>query len=233
MEKRRTLAIILAAGSGSRMKSTITKQQMLLFGKTLLNRCVGAFEQCRIVDEITVVCKDDELDFAKEQTQEFSKVKSIIPGGDTRAASAMAAVSLIEDDYDGIIMIHDCARCLISASDITAVADAAYVHGAATASAPVVDTVKLINSEGFVIDTVDRQKLRVAQTPQAFDFRLYKKAAEKSGCDAEITDDNMLMERIGYPVLAVETSRNNIKITTPEDIALAEYLISRNGDIYE
>ena len=231
--KRKTTAIILAAGNGSRMNSDITKQRMTVLGKTLLKRSVTAFEETELIDDIIVVVRDDETDFARRETEGFTKVRAIVTGGKTRRESAERAVGALSENYCGIIMIHDAARCLICKEDISSVAKAAYESGAASAVYAVFDTVKLTDKDGRIIGTVDRDTIRIAATPQAFDFALYKQAMEKSADDDAITDDNMLLEKMGIPVTAVNTSRQNIKITTPEDILYAEYVIGRNADKYE
>ena len=232
MSKKRITAVILAAGCGSRMGSDITKQRMTVFGKTLLYRSVAAFERSSLVDDIVVVCRADEENFALSQTKDLKKVRAIIHGGNTRAESAAIAARFIEDD-SGIIMIHDAARCLVLPEDISKVATSALKTGAATAAYPVTDTVKLLGKSGNITSTTDRSRLLIAQTPQAFDLSLYKRAIDICPSDVNVTDDNMLIERMGIEVTPVMTSKYNIKITTPEDIAYAEFVIGRNTDKYE
>ncbi len=223
-----TTALILAAGVGSRMGSDKTKQTMNILGKSVLRRAVEPFEACRFVNEIILVCREDEFDFAKTETAGFSKVTKIVSGGKTRAESAINGFSHVGNKECGYVLIHDAARCLITCSDIEKIANAAYEHGCATASNLVSDTVKTVDESCVVTGTVPRVNLRTVQTPQAFENRLYSKAIESIGVpDESITDDNMLMERIGVDVYAVQTDCFNIKITNPSDIAYAEFIIGK------
>jgi 2-C-methyl-D-erythritol 4-phosphate cytidylyltransferase len=229
MAKKHTTAVILAAGSGTRCSGDKTKQRIELCGKTVLRRAVEAFAAAAVVDSIIVVAKADETDFVGQELSGIEKPVSIIVGGSTRSASAKAAAMSLPADYSGVIMIHDAARCLISVNDIEAVAAAAYEHGAATASMPVTDTVKMLDADGLVSSTVDRSILKIAATPQAFDFAAYKKAAlECSVDDASVTDDNMLLELSGVKIFPVSTSKYNVKVTTAEDLEYARFLIERS-----
>lgn len=232
MEKKitqRVIGIILAGGSGSRMGADTTKQKMQILGKSVLYRSAYAFEKCEAVDEIIIVAKEDELDFAREETAELSKVKRIVRGGSCRAESAKCGF-LEVDDENSLILIHDAARCMVLPSDIEAVVNDALEHGCATASCPVVDTIKQVGEDARVEKTVPRDNLRAVQTPQGCHYSLYKRAVEACECLSAVTDDNMLLEAIGLKPYCSETSRNNIKITTMSDIALAEFLLAGRGD---
>lgn len=222
--------IILAAGSGKRMSSPKTKQTMEIFGKSILQRCVEVFEKCSLVSDITVVAKEDEIGFAEAVLSHCVKVKNVIIGGKCRAESAIIGFKSLENK-SGIVMIHDACRCLITEKEIRDVANCAAEVGAATASLPIRDTIKKCDPDKNIIKTVPRENLYAVSTPQAFKYEIYKRAAEACPFpDESITDDNMLVENIGVSIRCVETLATNIKITVPEDIELAEFIITKRGD---
>ncbi len=222
-------AIILAAGSGSRMSSDTTKQRMCLLGESVLRRSLRAFSSCDKISSIVVVCRADEVDWAREELSSFSKVCAIISGGKTRAESAKLGFASIPAESE-FVAIHDAARCLITEENISRVIDAAIKYDAATAGSFVTDTVKQLDGD-MISSTLPRERLFIAHTPQIFKCSLYSEALEKSGADGKITDDNMLIESIGIKIHPVDTGKNNIKLTTPEDIAYAEYVIERRCSV--
>lgn len=224
-EKQITSAVILAAGMGSRMRSDVTKQKMIICGKSVLYRSVSAFERAEEIDEIIVVCRDGETEFAGCELSEFKKVKHIVLGGATRRESAERGFGAVSDRAR-FVAVHDAARCVISPELIDLVCRAAYEHRAASAAAPVTDTVKATDAGGMIVKTVPRDGLLLAQTPQIFDRDLYKSALAAFSAE-EVTDDNMLLELSGVPVYPVVTDRYNFKITTRRDIEYAEFLIQR------
>lgn len=227
MNKYNVSAVILAAGSGSRMNAETTKQQLLVAGKTVLRRSLEAFDACPDITSIVVVTRDGEQEFAKEQASGISKVCNIVIGGKTRAESAKIGFEAIPSDTD-IVAIHDAARCLITPNGISKVITDAVAHGAATASMRVTDTVKLVDSLGFVSGTPDRNFVMLASTPQVFKTDIYKAAlAAADVTDPAITDDNMLVERAGYKVFCTDTGKENIKITQAGDIEYAEFILRR------
>ena len=220
-------AVILAAGSGSRMKLDITKQKILLGKESVLHRTVRIFQGCESIDSIIVVCRADEIDFAKEETSKFSKVREIVVGGETRFESARLGFLAIPENSD-YVAIHDAARCFVSSDMISAVVLDAKKYGAATASAEVTDTVKSVDADNRISATVDRDTLVLVQTPQIFRTDLYKKAVEAYDGRINVTDDNMLVELIGVKPYCTDTGKRNIKITTVEDLNFANYLL--NGE---
>ena len=225
-------AIILAAGCGSRMNSSITKQQMTILGESILFRSVKSFNESELVDSIVVVARDDEIEWAREELKDYSKVCALVSGGKTRAESAKIGFASIPESCT-FVAIHDAARCLITTENIKAVAEAAFVHGAATAATAVTDTVKHIGDDGFVNTTLPRGDLMLAQTPQIFSRKLYESALLLTDADDSITDDNMMVELTGAKVYPVETGKQNIKITTVDDIAYAEFVLERRGSMNE
>lgn len=224
-------AIILAAGSGNRMGADTTKQKMNICGKSLLWHSVKAFSDCLHVNSIVIVSKSDEMDWARAELSEFSKIEAVVAGGNTRAESARLGFAAVSNK-SGFVAVHDGARCLIRPRDIDAVINAAFVHGAATAAASVTDTLKY-SDDGFIKNTVSRSNLFSAQTPQVFKAELYGKALAASEADDSVTDDNMMMEKIGINVAVVITGKHNIKITTGDDLDYAEYILSGGGRMTE
>lgn len=223
-------AVILAAGVGSRMRSPITKQRMVICGESVLKRCVRTFDECSMIDAVVVVCREDERKFASEETREFKKVLSIVNGGNTRAESARKGFEAIPEKSD-FVAIHDAVRCLVTVDMIESVVAAAFENGAATAAKKITDSVKRVDSNGIILESVPRDDLFAMQTPQVFRTSDYSLGLSLSHDDATITDDNMIVERVGVSVRCVECGSDNIKITTPEDIVYAKFIIKRrNGD---
>jgi 2-C-methyl-D-erythritol 4-phosphate cytidylyltransferase len=204
------------------MKSEKNKMLLEIMGKTVIERSVEAFLENPEIDEIIVTAREQELDTYISLFDD-ERVTFVI-GGATRQQSVKNAVETI-DEADFII-IHDGARPFIRQEEIDNTLRQAYEHGAAAVGVPVKDTIKVKDSEGFIADTPDRSTLFAIQTPQIFRFDLYKRAleeADKSGKD--YTDDCQLVEALGERVMTVEGDYSNIKITTPDDIALAENIL--------
>ena len=222
-------AVILAAGSGSRMKMDVTKQRLMILGKSVLRRTAEAFDACLRVSSITVVVRGDEADFAEKELHGIGKLKNIVIGGQTRPESARIGF-LSVCDFADYVAIHDAARCLVTPDMIEAVINDALKYGAATASSRLTDTVKMCDGGDMIRSTLDRNELRLVQTPQVFRCDLYSRALRSvSDLDACFTDDNMLLERIGVKIYCTDTGKRNIKITEKEDVLLAEFLIT-NGE---
>ena len=220
-------AIILSAGSGSRMNASVTKQKLCICGKSVLYHSVKAFASCTDISSIVVVSRPDELDFAREELSSFEGI-SIVPGGKTRIESARNGfIKALELDSD-YVAIHDSARCLVTPDIISKVISDAKRYGAATASTKVTDSIKDVGNDGFILGTRDRNTLRIMQTPQIFDKKLYKRAIEVTDInDTTVTDDNAMVERLGVKIYSTETGKENIKLTFFEDLSYAEYVIER------
>ena len=164
MNNDRVCAILLAGGSGTRMKLSTTKQKLMIKGQSVLFRAVSSFEKCREISDIILVGRDDELDFAKEELSVgFKKLRKIVIGGKTRLQSAANGFFAIDFDTH-LVAIHDVARCLIQPEMITKVVLDAEKYGAASACYPVVDTVKTVDDGGFIVSTQKREKIRLATT---------------------------------------------------------------------
>lgn len=232
---RPTSAIIVAAGSSSRMGETggVTKQHMELLGIPVVVRSLLAFQQCELISEIVVVARAaDELAIYDEYKINYglTKLVSVVPGGETRQASVLRGFDAVSPKSD-FVAIHDGARCLVTPEIIEKVCLAAYRNRAATAATAVRDTVKLADKHGFIDSTIDRSLVWLAQTPQVFYTPLYRAAAYNATEEEFVaTDDNSLVERIQNPVKLVECGRQNIKITTPDDIQLAEQILAERGE---
>ena len=229
-----TAAVILAGGTGSRMGDTggVAKQWLRLGGVTVLEHSVRAFEECPHIDEIVVVVRRGEGDSAAALLRAMGtkKVRAVVAGGATRQHSAYNGARRVSDKTK-YIAVHDAARPLVSPEDISAVVTTAYRERAASLGSPVVDTVKRVDSRGYVIETKDRRELWLAATPQVFSYPMYLSAAKAAlRMRHDVTDDNMLMESIGQRVRMVAARSEVMKITTPRDLAVAEALIERKGE---
>ena len=232
--KRDCTAIVLAAGRGSRMKSSVKKQYLDLNGRPVLYYSLYAFEQSDLVDEILLVTGEEQIEYCRKEIVEkfgFTKVKDILAGGKERYESVyngLCRAAMRNEKQDGVVLIHDGARPFVDGRIIERAYHAAVTYDACVAGMPVKDTIKLADAEGFAETTPDRSRVWMVQTPQAFDMKLVKKAYDlmmREGL-TQVTDDAMVVERmLKHPVKLVEGSYNNIKITTPEDLPIAEELM--------
>ena len=226
----RATAVIVAAGSGTRFGGD--KLQMLLGGQPVLLHSLLAFERAELVDEIVLVARPDRVEETKARCESFGlkKLACVVPGGATRTDSCYAGI-LNASGRSKLIAIHDGARPLVTPALVDAVLWDAYRHGAAIPAIPVRDTVKLAKDR-IVTETPDRSRMFAAQTPQCFQRDVICAAllsAIQSG--AELTDDASAVERLGGAVWLSEGSEENVKITTPLDLALAEIIWQRrNGE---
>ncbi|MGE4284565.1 MAG: 2-C-methyl-D-erythritol 4-phosphate cytidylyltransferase [Clostridia bacterium] len=220
-------AIIVAAGKGTRMQSSKNKQFINIIDRPVLAYTLQAFEDCGAVDEIIIVAREQDIMLCKEivDISKLNKVKKIILGGRERQDSVYNGLQEISDK-SSIVIVHDGARPLIIPKHIEIAVDTAIKYGAAAVGVRVKDTIKLVDDEKNILDTLDRSRLWAVQTPQVFKVQWLRQAYIKAR-EEEITatDDCMLVERLGYHVKMVEGSYENIKITTPEDIFLAEAII--------
>ena len=221
-----TSAVILAGGSGTRVGADKTKQMIELCGKPLVVHTLLAFEACDYVNEIVVVAKQDEIAKYEEFRTAYGlrKLTKIVAGGETRQMSAKDGFDAA-DERAAYVAIHDGARALVTPEQIGEVILAAYAHGAAIAATRATDTVKYA-SGGFVAETLDRNDIWLAQTPQVFRDEIYRAAAytaEKDGFAA--TDDASLAEHIGIGVYLVDCGAENFKVTVGSDLSRAEILL--------
>ncbi len=222
-----TTALIVAGGNSSRMGDGVSKQLLKLSDTPAVVHTLLAFERAETVDEIIVAAKKDELslyaDFARKY--HITKFKKAVAGGDTRQQSVKHAFAAISDKTN-FVAIHDGARCLVTPAEIDRVCEAAHVSGAAAAAVRAEETVKQ-EKGGLIAETLDRDHIWLARTPQVFGTDVYRAAlaiAERDGIT--VTDDCALVEHIEYRIRLVPCSKHNIKITTAEDIPLATAILS-------
>lgn len=233
----KTAAIVLAAGSGSRMNLDVKKQYMEIGGKPLIYYALKTFEESLINDIVLVVSRGDEEYVRKEIVEKygFQKVIAIVEGGMARYHSVRRGLEAAAPDTD-YAFIHDGARPFVTQEIILRALHAVKEFGACVVGMPVKDTIKLADDKGFAISTPDRDKTWLIQTPQVFTYnmildlyrRLDREEGELMARGVNITDDAMVVEYFtDKKVKLVEGSYNNIKITTPDDITAAEAILSR------
>ena len=224
-------AIIAAGGRGERVGGSLPKQFIEIKKKPLLVYTVENFEKCERIDEIVLVVPEEYVGLSSYQIVDvfnFRKIRKIISGGKERRDSVYKALLSLPGNTD-IVTIHDGVRPFISIEKIIKSIEMCKEDKAVILALPINETVKRVEDR-FVITTLDREKLWVAQTPQTFEYKLILEAYKKAMEDGFIgTDDSSLVERLGFKVKILEGNYENIKITTPEDLALAERMIERSG----
>lgn len=230
----KSVAIVLAAGKGSRMKSDIQKQYLLIKDRPVLYYSLKAFEDS-FIDEIVLVTGAEEISYCRDEIVKkyaFTKVTKIVAGGKERYHSVYAGLQAIEDcDY---VFIHDGARPFVTEQILTRAYETVKKEHACVVGMPVKDTIKLADESGYAADTPRRDLLWIVQTPQVFSFSLIKEAytvflkqeQELLSQGIKMTDDAMVAEMFSdKKIRLVEGSYENIKITTPEDLRIAEALL--------
>lgn len=224
-------AVVLAGGQGKRMQSKVQKQYLLLSGKPLIVYALEAFEKSP-VDKIVLVTGAGEEDYAQEtivNAYGFSKVSAVVAGGKERYHSVYEGLKQLEDcEY---VLIHDGARPMVTEEIIGRAIAGARQYRACVVGMPVKDTIKMANEDEFAEITPDRSRLWQVQTPQAFSYELVRTAYDEimadSALQSGITDDAMVVEsRTDCKVKLIKGSYENLKVTTPEDLLLAEALLS-------
>jgi 2-C-methyl-D-erythritol 4-phosphate cytidylyltransferase len=220
-------AIIPAAGQGLRLGGSVPKQFLHLDGKPILSHTLDAFQNSGLIDSIILVVPEHEINETREQwLNNPPLVKKIIAGGKQRQDSVANGFNELDADTD-LVVIHDGVRPFISSAMISDALTAATEYGAAITAIPVNDTIKQVNDSDLVEQTLNREKLRRVQTPQAFKYELLNKAFAKAGADSYYgTDEASLIEYIQEPVKIINGSELNIKITRKEDLVLAEQILT-------
>nr|WP_330393434.1 2-C-methyl-D-erythritol 4-phosphate cytidylyltransferase [Anaeromicropila populeti] len=225
MKKNKVAAIVLAAGQGRRMNSSVPKQYLVLNDKPVLYYALKVFEDS-LVDEIVLVTGKNQIDYCKENIVEkyhFQKVVSIVEGGKERYDSVRIGLNAIKNaDY---VYIHDGARPFVTNCMIEKTYSAVQKEGACVVGVPVKDTIKIADQSDYVVETPRREFVWTVQTPQVFEYQLILNAYEKLSWNkaADVTDDAMVLESMtGHKVKLVMGSYENMKITTPEDLVIAE-----------
>ncbi len=222
-------AIIVAAGKSKRIQNKLPKQFIEIGGKPVLSHTLESFEKCEEVDEILLVVSEDWLTYCSAEIVDkygFMKIKKVISGGERRQDSVYKGLLAVPNNTS-IVVIHDGVRPLVRASKITESITMCKECKAVILAVPIKETVKRIE-DGSVHTTLNRERLWIAQTPQTFDYKILLDAFEKAKSDGFIgTDDASLVERLGIEVKIIEGDYDNIKITTPEDLVLAEEILRK------
>lgn len=234
MEKKNITAIVLAAGKGKRMSGKVQKQYMEVLGKPLLFYSLDAFENSS-VDEIVLVVGQGECGYCREQIVGrfgFKKVTEIVEGGKERCDSVYEGLKAAAGSSH--VLIHDGARPCVTNQLITNAIAGAIKYQACVAGMPVKDTIKILDQDGFACLTPDRSSLWLVQTPQAFTYNLIMEAYNRlfhcTGSRDRVTDDAMVVESMtNHKVKLIQGDYSNIKVTTPDDMILAEAFLSRRN----
>lgn len=216
-------AVIVCAGNSTRMGLNKSKQFIDLLGKPAVYYTLKAFETSITVNEIIIVCRDcDRNEFLSiKDKYNFTKIKSIVNGGETRSISVKNGI-MATDENSTTVAIHDGARCLVTKEEIEKVVLSAMSTDASVLGVAVKDTIKVVNPDNTIKDTPDRGSLRAIQTPQVFDKKKYLKFLAMAESDAvDFTDDCKLFEYCGHIVTVVDGLYTNIKLTTQDDITMA------------
>lgn len=219
-------AIIVAAGSGQRFSSGTPKQFVSLLGKPLILHTLEKFESCDSIDAIVLVLSDQgrQLFETSNFASDITKLRSVVMGGATRAESVRNGLNAV-DPSTNVVAVHDGARPLVTVNEITRTVEKAAETGAACLVTPITDTIKTVRGDE-IAGTLDRDKLRRALTPQAFNFAVLRRAFELGDLSDAVTDECYLVEKLGHPIAFVEGGSQNIKVTRPEDLVFAEALLS-------
>lgn len=235
--KEKTAAVVLAAGKGKRMNSDIPKQYMLLRDKPVLYYSLKVFQES-FVDEIVLVAEKGEEEFCRKEIIEkygFTKVKHIAAGGTERYFSVANGLEAVSQDCD-YIYIHDGARPFVTQAIIKEALAEVRTHKACVAAMPVKDTIKIADEQDFAVSTPRRDLVWMMQTPQVFQASLIRRAYRKLLSEekklrsqgVQITDDAMVVETLlSHPVKLFRASYENIKITTPEDLLIADGILEK------
>lgn len=229
MSDIKNIAVILAGGSGQRFGTALPKQFLPLAGKTVIEHSIEAFEQCAAIDEIAVVMNADYLPMMQEiiDRNGWLKVRKLLPGGAERHFSTLSAINAYEGCSDINLIFHDAARPAVSQRIINEVVEALQTHDAVAVAVPSTDTVFEVSEEGrYITGIPSRQRLRCAQTPQAFRSAVIQEAYRKALQDPQFTstDDCGVLHKYSpeVPIFIVLGDTCNIKLTYPEDTVILE-----------
>lgn len=219
--------VIVAAGTGSRMKKDINKQFIKLKNKEIVAHTIEKFYNSENIDDIVVVIREDEEEYFNKNIKEkygFTNIK-VAHGGNERQDSVFNGIKMLKKECD-VVLIHDGARPFVTDDIIKRSINKANEHNAIVVGVKVKDTIKVVSDNGNIVDTPNRSYLWAVQTPQVFKYYIITKAYEDAYNNNYYgTDDAMLVERIGYNVKMIEGSYNNIKITTQEDLEFGEQIL--------
>jgi 2-C-methyl-D-erythritol 4-phosphate cytidylyltransferase len=229
----RVIALIPAAGMGKRMGAGINKQYLQLAGMPILAHTLRVFEQAPFVDHVYLIIPEDEIAYCRDNVVErygITKVLGIVPGGRERQHSVLNGLRALDHlAGDDVIIIHDGVRPFVTQQILERSVDVAVNHHGALVAVPVKDTVKVVK-DGAVLETPPRESLWLAQTPQTFRYGIIRDAHARAEREGYLgTDDSSLVERLGGSVRIVAGDYGNFKITTPEDLMLAEAYLKEAG----
>jgi len=228
----KVVAIIVAGGSGNRMGNSRSKQYLLLGGVPILVHTLRTFERASAINHIILVVPENDIDYTRHsiiEQYQISKVKQIVAGGRQRQDSVRNGLDIVSDENE-IVVIHDGVRPFVSEETINASVQKAFEEDAVTVGVAVKDTVKSVDRNGLIKKTLKRDTMWLTQTPQAFKIEIIKRAYQRAYEDNIYgTDDASLVERIDIKVRMINGSYDNIKITTPEDLELGEYLLRKSA----
>jgi 2-C-methyl-D-erythritol 4-phosphate cytidylyltransferase len=224
----KTVTIIPAGGTGRRMGGEIPKQYLLLAGIPILAHTLSAFQRSPLVDEIILAVPEGDILEVRRTVVErydFFRVSLVLAGGRERQDSVRNALAHVSDEH-GVIVIHDGVRPFVTGDLIERAVAGAKKYGAVSTGIPVRDTVKEVDEAGRVVKTVPREGLWLTQTPQAFRREVILAAYQRAAADGFYgTDDASLVERTGIPVRMIPGDKDNIKVTTPEDLVQGEMIV--------
>ena len=241
MEKKRCTAIVLAAGQGKRMGTKTQKQYLNLCGYPVLWHCLHTFEESAVIDDMILVTGEDQIDYCRTEFVEkygFRKICKIVAGGAERYHSVLNGLRAMEKNAceDGYVFIHDGARPFVDEAMIGRAYEEASASGACDIGMPVKDTIKIADENGYIASTPKRSLVWQIQTPQVFDAELivsaYREVIEREqellSQGVQITDDAMVVEYVcEHPVKLVQGSYENMKLTTPDDLEVAEAFLQK------
>lgn len=231
MQKEKCTAIVLAAGQGRRMGTKVQKQYLEIQGKPVLYYALKAFQDSELIDEIILVVGENQEEYCQKEIIEkysLNKVNQIVQGGSERYYSVWNGLQAMGND--GYVFIHDGARPFINGDIIKRAYESVVENKACVVGMPVKDTIKIADEQGYAKETPNRSYVWAVQTPQVFETQLIKKAYSElmGSSDISVTDDAMVAERmLGVKVKLVQGSYENIKITTPEDILIANEFVKK------
>ena len=218
--------VVAAGGKGSRMGADINKIFLDISGIPVLARTLSVLNSCEYIDEIIIVTAEYDLPGCNDIVREFNinKVKTITTGGATRQESVRNGIREVSEDAD-IVMIHDAARPLVTPHHLEEVILSAKEFGATALGVPEKNTLKQIDSDGFITKTLDRSKIYAIHTPQVFSKEIIDRMYKNDETLATATDDCMLAEMLGVKIKMIDDSYENIKITTRDDLVIAEQIL--------
>ena len=228
MKNVKIAAILPSAGSGKRMGENIPKQFLKIQNKPIFVYTLEKFDSCALINEIVLVVRIEDVDVVKQLVKKWGikKVTRVVAGGEERQDSVLNGLKALSEEID-VVVVHDAVRPFVSIKKIEEVVKIALEKDAAILAIPIKDTIKR-GRDGYVEATLNRKLLWAVQTPQVFKVDLIKKAFEKAKEDGiYATDDSSLVERLGHPVYIVEGEEKNIKITSPEDLLIAETFVDK------